>query len=88
MVAHLQIVLPLNEVICIMVLMMDSLQNGFVLFGDNAHLNSSYMVTPYPNVSGSVPEQRNKDNYIFYHSQHCIWLSALFACLFRDGEPA
>jgi hypothetical protein len=37
---------------------------GLVLFGDNAYINSEYMATPYPNVSGG-----SKDNYNFYHSQ-------------------
>jgi DDE superfamily endonuclease len=40
------------------------LATGLVLFGDNAYLNSPYMATPYPNVSGG-----SKDNYNFYHSQ-------------------
>jgi hypothetical protein len=40
------------------------LTRGFVLFGDNAYLNSTYLATPYPNVSGG-----SKDNYNFYHSQ-------------------
>ena len=35
------------------------LHKSLVLFGDNAYLNSHFMVTPYPNVSiGS------KDDYI------------------------
>eukprot|EP00804_Cyclotella_cryptica_P028169 CCRYP_011015-RA/>CCRYP_011015-RA protein AED:0.23 eAED:0.04 QI:0/0/0/1/0/0/2/0/269 len=40
----------------------------FVLFGDNAYLNSSFMATPYPNVSNN-PGTKTKDDYIFYHSQ-------------------
>jgi hypothetical protein len=40
----------------------------FVLFGDNAYLNTSYLATPFPNVSG-VPMQKTKDDYNFYHSQ-------------------
>ena len=36
------------------------LSPGLVLFGDNAYINSSYMVTPYPNTSGD-----SKDNYNF-----------------------
>jgi DDE superfamily endonuclease len=40
------------------------LAEGLVLFGDNAYLNSPYLATPYPNVSGG-----SKDNYNFYHSQ-------------------
>ena len=37
---------------------------GLVFFGDNAYLNTRYMATPYPNVSGG-----SQDNYNFYHSQ-------------------
>jgi hypothetical protein len=43
----------------------------FVLFGNNAYLNTSYIATPFPTVS-SNQEQRSKDNYNFYHSQLCI----------------
>jgi DDE superfamily endonuclease len=46
------------------------LQPGLTLFGDNAYLNSPYMATPYQNVSGG-----SKDNYNFYHSQVCMFLS-------------
>lgn len=41
---------------------------GGVLFGDNAYLNSEFMATPYPNVSGG-----SRDNYNFYHSQVSVW---------------
>jgi hypothetical protein len=34
------------------------------LFGDNAYLNSPFLATPYPNVSGGY-----KDAYNFFHSQ-------------------
>ena len=44
------------------------LASGFVLFGDNAYLNSNFMATPYPNVAG-MDKDRSKDNYNFYHSQ-------------------
>jgi hypothetical protein len=37
---------------------------GLVLFGDNAYLNSSFMATLYPDVSGG-----SRDNYNYYHSQ-------------------
>ena len=37
----------------------------FVLFGDNAYLNSSYMATPFTNVGGD-PNRAAKDNYIFF----------------------
>ena len=60
----------------------DQLENGlmkndsnkpmFVLFGDNAYLNSSYMATPFPNISGAHPKLRSKDNYNYYPSQLCI----------------
>lgn len=43
---------------------MGLLKRGFVIFGDNAYINSAYLATPYPNVSGG-----SKDNYNFYHSQ-------------------
>ena len=35
-----------------------------VLFGDNAYVNTKFMVTPYPNTSQDTP----KDNYNFFHS--------------------
>jgi hypothetical protein len=44
------------------------LQNGYVLFGDDAYLNSFFMATPYSNVSGN-PNKKSKDNYNFFHSQ-------------------
>lgn len=37
---------------------------GLVLFGDNAYLNTSYMATPFTNVS-----RGSKDDYNFFHSQ-------------------
>ena len=43
-------------------------QHCYVLFGDNAYLNSSFMATPYPNVSID-PAKMTKDDYNFYHSQ-------------------
>jgi hypothetical protein len=43
-------------------------QHRYVLFGDNAYLNSSFMATPYPNVSID-PAKKTKDDYNFYHSQ-------------------
>ena len=52
----------------------------FVLFGDNAYLNSSFMATPYPNVSGD-PEKKTKDDYNFYHSQLCIQVECSFGML-------
>jgi hypothetical protein len=52
----------------------------FVLFGDNAYLNSSFMATPYPNVSGD-PEKKTKDDYNFYHSQLRIRVECSFGML-------
>ena len=50
----------------------DSNKPRFILFGDNAYLISSYIATPFPNVSGAHPKLRSKDNYNYYHSQLCI----------------
>ena len=36
----------------------------FVLFGDNAYLNSYFMATPYPNVSNDLGK-KSKDDYNF-----------------------
>jgi hypothetical protein len=44
------------------------LQNGYVLFGDNAYLNSFFVATPYVNVSGN-PNKKSKDDFNFFHSQ-------------------
>ena len=33
------------------------LVNGLVIFGDNAYLNTSYMVMPYPNIAGKDQEK-------------------------------
>jgi hypothetical protein len=49
----------------------------FVIFGDNAYLNTLYMVTSFPNVSGD-PNQVSEDSYSFYHSQLCIWIKCAF----------
>ena len=43
------------------------------LFGDNAYLNSVYMVTPYSAVSGG-----SKDAYNFYHLQLRINIECAF----------
>ncbi len=40
------------------------LHDNLVLFGDNAYLNSKFMVTPFPNVSSG-----SKDDFNFFHSQ-------------------
>ena len=52
-------------------------ETKLVLFGDNApHLNSSYMVTPFPNTSGGA-----RDNYNFFHSQVRITIECAFGKL-------
>lgn len=45
------------------------------LFGDNAYVNTEYMVTPYPNATG------NRDDYNFYHSQLRITVECAFGML-------
>ena len=57
-----------------------------VLFGDNAYLNSSYIATPYPNVSADVEEQWTRDNYIFITCSFELDWSVHLACLSRDGD--
>ena len=58
------------------------LRHGYVIFGDNAYLNSSYMATPFPNVAGREGEhQKSKDNYNFYHSQLRIRIECAFGML-------
>jgi hypothetical protein len=56
------------------------LQNGHVLFGDNAYLNSFFMATPYSNVSGN-PNKKSEDNYNFFHSQLRIRVECAFGML-------
>ena len=56
------------------------LKNGYILFGDNAYLNSSYMATPYSNVSGN-PNKKSEDNYNFFHSQLRIRVECAFGML-------
>jgi hypothetical protein len=56
------------------------LQNGYVLFGDNAYLNSFFMATPYSNVSGN-PNKKSEDNYNFFHSQLRIRVECAFGML-------
>jgi hypothetical protein len=46
------------------------------LFGDNAYLNTPYMATPYPAISGGT-----KDAYNFYHSQLRIRIECAFGML-------
>ena len=57
------------------------LHDNLVLFGDNAYLNSHYMVTPFPNVSSG-----SKDDFNFFHSQLCIRVECAFGMMvFRWG---
>ena len=46
----------------------DGENERYVLFGDNAYLNTAYMATPFTNVAGD-PNRTAEDNYNFYHSQ-------------------
>ena len=52
----------------------------FVLFGDNAYLNTPYMATPFTNVSGDA-NQAAEDSYNFYHSQLRIRVECCFGML-------
>jgi hypothetical protein len=49
------------------------LAQGLCLFGDNAYLNSPFLATPYPNVSGEY-----KDAYNFFHSQLRVRVECAF----------
>jgi hypothetical protein len=49
---------------------------GLVLFGDNAYLNTSYMTTPFPNVSSGC-----KDDYNVFQSQLRIRVERAFGQL-------
>jgi hypothetical protein len=49
---------------------------GLVLFGDNAYVNTNYMVTPFKAVSSGP-----KDDYNFYHSQVRIKVECSFGIL-------
>ena len=46
----------------------DGDKQRFVLFGDNAYLNTAYMATPFTNAAGD-PNRVAEDSYNFYHSQ-------------------
>ena len=52
----------------------------FVLFGDNAYLNTPYMATPFTNVSGDA-NRAAEDSYNFYHSQLRIRVECCFGML-------
>jgi DDE superfamily endonuclease len=49
------------------------LDEGLCIFGDNAYINSPFVATPYPNVSGGY-----KDAYNFFHSQLRIRVECAF----------
>jgi DDE superfamily endonuclease len=49
---------------------------GIQLFGDNAYVSTSCMVTPFPNVSSGV-----HDDYNFYHSQVRVNIECSFGML-------
>jgi DDE superfamily endonuclease len=51
---------------------------GLCIFGDNAYLNTPYMATPYPGVSGGT-----EDAFNFYHSQLRIRIECCFGILTR-----
>ena len=52
----------------------------FVLFGDNAYLNTPYMATPFTNVAGD-PNRVAEDSYNFYHSQLRIRIECAFCSI-------
>ena len=60
------------------------LRPGLVLYGDNAYLNSCYMVTPYPNV-GNNSLEKSKDDFNFFHSQVSVMNCSLFLLLKRKN---
>jgi hypothetical protein len=58
----------------------DAGNERYVLFGDNAYLNTSYMATPFTNVAGD-PNRAAEDAYNFYHSQLRIRVECCFGML-------
>jgi hypothetical protein len=58
----------------------DGDNDRFVLFGDNAYLNTPYMATPFTNVAGDL-NRSAEDNYNFYHSQLRIRVECAFGML-------
>ena len=56
------------------------LHEYLVLFGDNAYLNSHYMVTPFPNVSSG-----SKDDFNFSTRSCAFVLSVHLGCWFFGG---
>ena len=43
----------------------DGDKNRFILFGNNAYLNTAFMATPVTNVAGD-PNRAAEDNYNFF----------------------
>jgi hypothetical protein len=58
----------------------DGENERFVLFGDNAYLNTAYMATPFTNVAND-PNRVAEDSYNFYHSQLRIQVECAFGML-------
>jgi hypothetical protein len=58
----------------------DAANKRFVLFGDNAYLNTPYMATPFTNVAGDA-NRVAEDSYYFYHSQLRIRVECTFGML-------
>ena len=50
---------------------------GLVIFGDNAYVNTFFMVMPYPNMS----KDTDQDHYNVYHSQLRITIEGAFGLL-------
>ena len=53
---------------------------GVAVYGDNAYVNTLYMVVPFKSVSSGP-----KDAFNFYHSQLRINIECALACLFTNG---
>ena len=58
----------------------DGENERFVLFGDNAYINTPYLATPFTNVAGD-PNRAAEDSYNFYHSQLRIRVECAFGML-------
>jgi len=52
------------------------LKQGLCIYGDNAYVNTNYMITPYKNVSDGP-----KDAFNFFQSQLCINIECAFGIL-------
>ena len=65
-----------------------SFAQGLCVFGDNSYANTFYIVTPYfnPYLSGDKigdKEKRQKDAYIFYHSQLRVMIKGALGWLIQ-----